>query len=252
MAAPYTPRYSPTKAAIGFSTATGVGAGFSLAAVVLVFTISATAPKAPRYFLGFAAAMFTVSTVGLLICSFSYSTLSSTEESAAGFLHELLNSSGLTICFLAELAGFAALARPYLPAMTSFFVLIICASVILSPLWIWLVQSGVVDTYGPREGLTRESYERRIRFFAIGAALLAVGAVVVALNIRGGGVRVTTGGSPYRSLTLSMLTYVGATVFTGTWLSSRTNGDKRANLWMLAIVAALKTGLMGWLIAALP
>lgn len=75
-----------------------------------MFTISATATKPPpRYFLGFAAAMFTVGTVGLLMCSFSYSTLSSTEkDSAATFLHELLNSSALTICFLAVLAGFDA------------------------------------------------------------------------------------------------------------------------------------------------
>lgn len=118
-----TPNYSPRKAAIGYSATTGVGAGFSLAAVILVFTIAATASKPPLYFLGFAAAMFTVGTVGLLFCSFSYSTLSSSaRDSTPGSLAEMLISSALTICFLAELAGFDALARPYVSEMTSMFV----------------------------------------------------------------------------------------------------------------------------------
>ncbi len=113
-------KYDPTVAASGYSAATGVGAGFSLSAVVLVFTIAATTTQR-SYYLGFAAAMFTLSTVGLLFCSFSYATLSSVNASPSAFLHLMLNAAGLTICFLSELAGFDALARAYVPRTSLIF-----------------------------------------------------------------------------------------------------------------------------------
>ena len=232
-------KYSRHEAASGYSTATGVGAGFSLAAVVLVFTIAAEPKAGHHYFLAFATAMFTVGAVGLVFCSFSYATLSSADESEGASFHEMLNGSALTICFLAELAGFDALARPYLFSMRFVFIFIICGSVICSPVWIWLPRG---------EQIQGDAKKPWLLAAVIGALGIAV--VAAALLVRGGGVR---SGAWYQPLALAMLTYVGVSAAVGAWLSDR--GSKCTDVWKLSVVAPLaviQLSLMGWLIASLP
>jgi predicted membrane channel-forming protein YqfA (hemolysin III family) len=228
-------KYSRHEAASGYSTATGVGAGFSLAAVVLVFTIAGGRDAGPRYFLAFATAMFTVGAVGLVFCSFSYATLSSADESKGASFHEMLNGSALTICFLAELAGFDALARPHLSSMRFVFVFIICGSVICSPVWIWLPRGKEIPG------------DAKPRLFA---AVLGAGIVDVAVSllVRSGGVR---SGAWYQPLALVMLTYVGVAAAGGAWLSDR-GSSNIWTLWVVAPLAVFSLALMGWLIASLP
>ena len=231
-------KYTRSEAAGGYSTATGVGAGFSLAAVVLVFTIAAGPKPVPHYFLAFATAMFTVGAVGLVFCSFSYATLSSAAETPVASYHEMLASSALTICFLAELAGFDALARPYLAGMRFVFVFIICGSVTFSPVWIWL----------PRVEVVRWDGKDCTRWF--GGFAFALGVAIVAgtvWGIRSGGV---SSGAWYKPLALAMLIFVGAACAGGAWLSDRKSSPP--GLLTVAIVAAAQLSLMGWLIASLP
>lgn len=109
--------------------------------------------------------------------------------------------------------------------MTSVFVLIICVSVIFSPLWIWLIQADALETFGPTEQVILDSDKRRIRLFSIGAAVVATVIVLVAMSVRAGGVHASAGGVP---------------------------GAQEPKLWILASVAAIQLALMGWLIAVLP
>lgn len=133
------PSYDVVKATSDFSNITGLVAGFALTAVVLAFTIAATAhlDASQRIELGFAATLFALGFVGCLVCAYSFASLSGETSSVATLTQSMLVGSGLTVCIVAVLGGFEALARAFLPDAAIVF-LVVCGTIaMVAPPFVW-------------------------------------------------------------------------------------------------------------------
>jgi hypothetical protein len=140
--------YSVVRAASNFSNITGLVAGFALAAVVLVFTVGATAPNAPRVILGFAASLFLLAYVGSLILSYAFGALAGRRNTAAAMTHAMLLGSGLSVSFVAILGGFVALSVAFLPNSSTLFFLIAAAVVWAVQPAIWFPHREMIHEFG--------------------------------------------------------------------------------------------------------
>src|SRR5690349_10405886 len=90
------PGYDVVAAAASYSNITGLVSGFALTAVILAFTIAATADltSVQRIDLGFATTLFALGFVGCLLCAFSFASLSGEVSSVATLTDSMLVGSG--------------------------------------------------------------------------------------------------------------------------------------------------------------
>jgi hypothetical protein len=215
-------------------------AGFALTAVVLAFTIAATAELKPeqRIDLGFATTLFALGFVGCLICAYSFASLRGEQSSVATLTHSMLVGSGLSVCVVAVLGGFEALARAFLPDSAVVF-LVVCAAVAsVAPAFVWFPQMDIIQNYGPSPypGPPESKREAAIlifRLFLVGVASAVGGVTLQSLGVLG---------DPrhweYLVITFVGLAYTAAMVLSALWVSTLT---ERARLsigrtWALALV----------------
>jgi hypothetical protein len=263
--------YSPTKSAESYSVATGVVAGFSLAAVVLVFTISATPPpgQSPvyyHYFRGFATSMFTLGTVGSLLCAYSYGRLSGEPESSPRALdHLMLTSLAFIIPLMGLLAGFDALANVFLHHQISgTFVVLNCSMLlVLTPLFVhmtWFDKSNMIRAdeaaVSQRDTVTVTQVRQAdgvSLWPLIWTWLLAALAVAGGLLARDLGLFGSSDPIPYRVLTYLALLFVSGAIMCGFFMDSLAPRFRFKSTRQLAEVVVVSQLLIaGYLIALMP
>lgn len=247
------PGYDVVKSASDYSNVTGLVAGFALTAVVLAFTIAATADlqASQKIDLGFATTLFALGFVGCLLCAYSFASLRGERRSVATLTHSMLVGSGLSVCIVAVLGGFEALARAFLPDSAVVFLVVCAAVAAAAPPFIWFPQMDIVQTYGPPTypGPPQSKGEAThliLRLFFLGLAAATGGVVFQSLGILG---------EPrhweYLVVTFVGLAYTATMILAALWVSTLT---ERARLsikltWTLAAVQSVTILLM---IALLP
>lgn len=145
------PGYDVVAASDSYSNITGLVSGFALTAVILAFTIAATADltSAQRIDLGFATTLFALGFIGCLLCAFSFASLSGEESSVATLTDSMLIGSGLSVCIVAVLGGFEALAAAFLPDTKLVFLVICTAMAGVAPSFVWFPHWDIVQRFGP-------------------------------------------------------------------------------------------------------
>lgn len=186
------PGYDVVEAATDYSNVTGLVAGFALTAVVLSFTIAATAnlEASQKVDLGFATTLFTLGFVGCLVCAYSFASLSGENSSVATLTQSMLVGSGLTVCIVAVLGGFEALARAFLPDSAVVFLVVCGAIATVAPPFVWFPQADVIQRYGPPAypgppSSVAEAHRLMLYFFFVGLTSAAGGIAVQRLGLFG-------------------------------------------------------------------
>lgn len=186
------PGYDVVKAATDYSNVTGLVAGFALTAVVLAFTIAATADleASQKVDLGFATTLFALGFVGCLVCAYSFASLSGENSSVSTLTQSMLVGSALTICILAVLGGFEALARAFLPDSAVVFLVVCGAFATVAPPFVWFPQADVVQRYGPPvyqgpPASVAEAHRLMLCFFFVGLTSAVGGITLQQLGVLG-------------------------------------------------------------------
>jgi hypothetical protein len=247
------PGYDVVKAASDYSNVTGLVAGFALTAVVLAFTIAATADLMPdqKIDLGFATSLFALGFVGCLLCAYSFASLRGERTSVATLTQSMLVGSGLSVCIVAVLGGFEALARAFLSDSAVVFLGVCVAVAAAAPAFVWFPQMDIVQKYGPSPypGPPRSKDEAGrliLNLFLLGLASAVGGATLQSLGVLG---------NPrhweYLVITFVGLTYTSAMVLTALWVSTLTKRTRLSikRTWILAFVQSTTIFVM---IALLP
>jgi xanthine/uracil permease len=133
----------------------------------------------------------------------------------------MLNSAALTLCFVAELAGFDALAHAFLPSVRVEFVVVITASLIVSPLWTWMLETDAINVYRHDHPATGGHFRTATAVWRFVAATMVIGALAAAtaLVIRNVFHPFTSAPRIYLALTIGILPIIGGYALTGAWVS---------------------------------
>lgn len=233
------PGYDVVKAATDYSNITGLVAGFALTAVVLAFTIAATADLevSQKVDLGFASTLFALGFVGCLVCAYSFASLSGENSSVATLTQSMLVGSGLTVCIVAVLGGFEALARAFLPDSAVVFLVVCGAVAAVAPPFVWFPQADIVQRFGPPayEGppaSVAEAHRLMLSFFFVGLASAVGGIAVQQLGFFGGPRH-----WEYLVISFVGLGYAVLMVLAALWVSTLTERARVSirHTWALAI-----------------
>lgn len=247
------PGYDVVEAAGSYSNITGLVAGFALTAVVLIFTVAATADLDPaqRLDLGFATTLFTISFVGCLLCAYAFAALEGERSSVATLTYSMLIGSGLSVCIVATLGGFEALAHAFLPESSLVFLIVCAVAATVAPPFVWFPQWDIVQSFGPPTYFgppqSREEAKSLVwRLFAVGALAAASGVAVQRAGLLG-----RPESWEYLVVTLVGLIYTMAMVLAAIWVSTQTHRLRLTTrrTWVLAVVQSTTIFVM---IALLP
>jgi hypothetical protein len=247
------PGYDVVKAASDYSNVTGLVSGFALTAVVLAFTVAATADLRPeqRIDLGFATTLFALGFVGCLLCAFSFASLAGERRSVATLTHSMLGGSGLSVCIVAVLGGFEALAQAFLPDSSVVFLIVCAAVAAAAPPFVWFPQVDIVRAYGapsyPGPPDSLDEARRLIRNLSLlGFASAAGGVVVQSVGLLG-----ATRHWEHLVITFVGLGYSVAMVLAALWASTLTERARVSikRTWGLAF---FQSGTIFVMIALLP
>jgi hypothetical protein len=217
--------------------------GFALTAVILVFTIAATADltSVQRIDLGFATTLFALGFVGCLLCAFSFASLSGEVSSVATLTDSMLVGSGLLVCIVAVLGGFEALAAAFLPDSSVVFLVICTAMAAVAPTFVWFPHWDILQRYGPPtySGPPQDDAEAGrllVKVSALGWAAAAGGLVVQRSGLFGES-------QHWEYLTLSFigLAYTSAMVLLGLWVSTWRHRARLSTriTWLLASIQSI-------------
>lgn len=237
------PGYDVVEAADSYSNITGLVSGFALTAVILAFTIAATADltAAQRIDLGFATTLFALGFVGCLLCAFSFASLSGEKSSVATLTNSMLIGSGLSVCVVAVLGGFEALASAFLPDAALVFLVICTAMAGIAPSFVWFPHWDIVQRFGPAAYFgppqnATEASRLILKLSALGW-LAAIGGLAVKCS--------EVLGDPqhweYVVISFIGLAYTSAMVVGGLWVSTwRRRARLSARLtWLLAGIQSI-------------
>jgi hypothetical protein len=150
----------------------------------------------------------------------------------------MLVGSGLSVCIVAVLGGFEALARAFLPDSAVVFLVVCAAMAAVAPAFVWFPQLDIVQQYGPPTyagppASKREATVLILRIFLLGVAVAVGGTTLQSLGLLG---------EPrhweYLVITFIGLGYTASMVLSALWVSTLT---RRARLsvgrtWTLALV----------------
>lgn len=152
-----------------------------------------------------------------MMCAYSFASLRGEQTSVATLTHSMLVGSGLSVCIVAVLGGFEALARAFLPDSAVVF-LVVCASVAAAaPAFVWFPHMDIIQNYGPSlypgPPRAKEDAARLIRrLFLVGLAAAAGGVALQSVGVLGDprhweylaitfvGSRLHVGNGPHRPL----------------------------------------------------
>lgn len=247
------PGYDVVKASSDYSNVTGLVAGFALTAVVLAFTIAATADLMPdqRIDLGFATTLFALGFVGCLICAYSFASLRGEQSSVATLTHSMLVGSGLSVCVVAVLGGFEALARAFLPEAAVVFLVVCSAVAAVAPAFVWFPQLDIIQRYGSPAYPGPPASKREATVLLLRLFLLGIAAAVGGITLQSLGLLGNPRHWEYLVITFVGLAYTSAMVLAALWVSTLTERARLSikHTWALALVQSATIFVM---IALLP
>ncbi len=232
--------YDVVKAAPSYSNVVGLLSGFALTAVVLAITVAGTAHlhDQQQFDVGFATTMFAVAFLGCLACAFSMASIAGEKNSPATLTCSMLVGSGIAVCFITVLVGFAALAHAFLPDSAPAFLAVCFVGVVIAPPFVWFPQWDIVRNFGeaPYPGPPRSTEEAKR--LVVGLFMLGVFTALVGLGIRLTGVIGTAHHWEVLALALVTLIYTAAMVLAAllvsTWMNRPRLGVRMT--WALGLI----------------
>ncbi len=248
------PGYDIVAAAPAYSNITGLVAGLALTAVVLAFTIAGTAGNLgpdQKVDLGFATTLFTLGFVGCLLCAYAFASLGGEKSSVATLSDSMLVGSGLSICIVAILGGFEALAAAFLEDAALVFLTVSAVFACVAQLFVWFPHWDTVQLYGPPDypgpPQTRSAAGWLVvELFAAGVLWVGAGVLLHFLDPWGEPQR-----WEYLFLTFAGLAYAAGSVLAGLWYSTRMH-RVRVSVRMTWALSSLQSFMFFALIALLP
>jgi hypothetical protein len=220
---------------------------------VLVFTIAATAnlTSGQRIELGFATTLFALGFVGCLLCAYSFASLSGEKSSVATLTNSMFLGSGLSVCIVAVLGGFEALAAAFLPDSAPVFLIVCTALACVASPFVWFPHWDTLQRFGP----PRYSGPPQNRQEA-GRLLLQVGGLGMVAAVAGALIHFSdVMGHPehwqYLGLTFVGLIYTSAMVLAALWISTRSY-RARISIRLTWVLAFSQSCTIAVLIALLP
>lgn len=247
------PGYDVVAASGAYSNITGLVSGFALTAVILAFTIAATADltAAQRVDLGFATTLFALGFVGCLLCAFSLASLSGEESSVATLTNSMLIGSGLSVCLIAVLGGFEALATAFLPDAALVFLVVCTAMACTAPPFVWFPQWDIIQRYGPPEYFGPPKDQAQAGRLVFRISILGAFAALGGLAVQQSSILGAPEHWQYLTLTFIGLAYTSAMVLGGLWVSTWTH-RARLSVRLTWFLAGIQSVTIFALIALLP
>jgi len=237
------PGYDVVTAADSYSNITGLVSGFALTAVILAFTVAATAELTPaqQIELGFATTLFALGFVGCLLCAFSFASLSGEQSSVATLTNSMLIGSGLSVCIVAVLGGFEALAAAFLPDTALVFLVVCTGMACAAPPFVWFPHWDIVQRFGAPEYAGPPEDQAQAGSLLLKISVLGVVAALGGLAIHSSGLLGESEHWEYVALTFIGLAYTVTMVLSGLWVSTWTYRARiSARLtWALATIQSI-------------
>jgi hypothetical protein len=217
--------YNIVRAAPSYSGVTGLLSGFALTAVVFAITVAGTdrhLSHAQKIDVGFATTMFAVAFLGCLVCAYSLASLAGEKNSPAALTCSMLVGSGIAVCFIAILGGFAALARAFLPESTPAFLAVCFVGVVVAPPFVWFPQWDIVRNFGEPPHAGPPKSEEEAKRLVIGLFILGILTALSGYVVRQSAILGTGHHWEYLALALVALIYTAAMVLAAlvvaTWI----------------------------------